>query len=323
MAHDERASWPAGRSSTRRRRPPLHEQIERSIRERHPRRPPRRRRALPSTRALAAELGVSRGVVTRGLRPARGRGLPADRPGRAGAGRPHGARAPAPRRPARSLLPSFAYDFNPGLPDLAGFPRDRWLRSLRAAWRQAPIDAVGYPDPRGVPALREALAEYLGRVRGAAADPEHLLDLHRLRPGPLADLPLAARPRRRAGRARGPRLAPAPADRRSRPGSRSCRSRSTARGCGSTRSRRAGPPRWLSPPRTSSRPGGAQQRAAGGADRVGGAGRAADRRGRLRRRAPLRPRRRRRPAGPRAGARRLHRLGEQAAGARACGSAGC
>jgi GntR family transcriptional regulator/MocR family aminotransferase len=34
---------------------------------------------------------------------------------------------------------------------------------------------VGYADPRGVPELREALADYLGRVRGAAADPEHLM----------------------------------------------------------------------------------------------------------------------------------------------------
>src|SRR6185312_5096879 len=71
--------------------------------------------------------------------------------------------------------PKLAYDFTPGLPDLAGFPRDRWLRSVRAAWRETALDAVGYGDPRGVPELREALADYLGRVRGAAADPEHLI----------------------------------------------------------------------------------------------------------------------------------------------------
>ena len=61
------------------------------------------------------------------------------------------------------------------MPDLAGFPRDRWLRSLRSAWRETALDAVGYGDPRGVPELRGALADYLGRVRGAAADPEHLM----------------------------------------------------------------------------------------------------------------------------------------------------
>jgi GntR family transcriptional regulator / MocR family aminotransferase len=79
------------------------------------------------------------------------------------------------RPPTPSLLAQFAYDFSPGLPDLAGFPRDRWLRSLRSAWRETALDAVGYGDPRGVPELREALADYLGRVRGVAADPENLL----------------------------------------------------------------------------------------------------------------------------------------------------
>ncbi len=84
-------------------------------------------------------------------------------------------RAQSGRRPAPSLVAEFAYDFSPGLPDLAGFPRDRWLRSLRSAWRETPLDAVGYGDPRGVPELRDALADYLVRVRGAAADPEQLL----------------------------------------------------------------------------------------------------------------------------------------------------
>lgn len=153
---------------------PLHEQIERSIREdiRGGRLAAGAR--LPSTRSLAAELGISRGVVSEayGQLAAEGYLL-------ASQGAPtrvaRAVRAPAPREPTPSLRPSFTYRLDPGLPDLAGFPRDRWLRSLRAAWRQAPIDAVDYPDPRGVPALRETLAEYLGRVRGAAADPEQLM----------------------------------------------------------------------------------------------------------------------------------------------------
>jgi GntR family transcriptional regulator / MocR family aminotransferase len=152
---------------------PLHEQIERSIREdiRAGRLAAGAR--LPSTRGLAAELGVSRGVVSEayGQLAAEGYLL-------ASQGAPtrvaRSVRVPEARPPARSLLPSFTHRLDPGLPDLAGFPRDRWLRSLRAAWREAPIDAVDYPDPRGVPALREALAEYLGRVRGAIADPEQI-----------------------------------------------------------------------------------------------------------------------------------------------------
>jgi GntR family transcriptional regulator/MocR family aminotransferase len=46
---------------------------------------------------------------------------------------------------------------------------------LRSAWRESALDAVGYGDPRGVPELREALADHLRRARGAVADPEHAL----------------------------------------------------------------------------------------------------------------------------------------------------
>jgi GntR family transcriptional regulator/MocR family aminotransferase len=152
----------------------LHEQLERSIRAdiRSGRLDAGAR--LPSTRSLAAELGVSRGVVSEAYGQLAAEGYLLSRQG-APVRVARSVRSPAPRAPAPSLLPSFPYRLDPALPDLAGFPRDRWLRSLRAAWRQAPLDAVDYPDPRGVPALREALAEYLGRVRGAVAEPEQLL----------------------------------------------------------------------------------------------------------------------------------------------------
>jgi GntR family transcriptional regulator / MocR family aminotransferase len=153
---------------------PLHEQLERSLREsiRHGHLSAGAR--LPSTRGLAAELGVSRGVVTEAYGQLAAEGYLETRQG-ASVRVARAVRAAVPREPARSLLPTFPYHFHPGLPDLAGFPRDRWLRSLRAAWRESPLDAVGYGDPRGVPQLREALAGYLGRVRGAVADPEHML----------------------------------------------------------------------------------------------------------------------------------------------------
>jgi GntR family transcriptional regulator/MocR family aminotransferase len=153
---------------------PLHEQIERSIRENIQAGRLAAGSCLPSSRALAAELGISRGVVTEAYGQLAAEGYLLSRQG-APVRVARTVRASGARPPARSLLPSFPYHFHPGQPDLAGFPRDRWLRSLRAAWRQAPLDAVGYPDPRGVPALREALAEYLGRVRGVAAEPEQTL----------------------------------------------------------------------------------------------------------------------------------------------------
>jgi GntR family transcriptional regulator/MocR family aminotransferase len=153
---------------------PLHEQIERALRDgiRDGRLAAGTR--LPSTRGLAAELGVSRGVVSEAYGQLAAEGYLLTRQG-APVRVARTVRPVRPREPAESLLPSYRHHFHPGLPDLAAFPRDRWLRSLRAAWGQAPINAVGYPDPRGVPALRQTLADHLGRVRGVAADPEQLL----------------------------------------------------------------------------------------------------------------------------------------------------
>jgi GntR family transcriptional regulator/MocR family aminotransferase len=129
--------------------------------------------SLPSTRGLAAELGISRGLVTEAYGQLAAEGYLTTRQGapvRVSAT----VRTAAARPPARSLLERYPYHFHPGLPDLAGFPRDRWLRSLRAALRESPLDALGYGDPRGLPELREALTDYLGRVRGAAADTEQM-----------------------------------------------------------------------------------------------------------------------------------------------------
>jgi GntR family transcriptional regulator/MocR family aminotransferase len=153
---------------------PLHEQIERSLREaiRRGRLPAGTR--LPSTRSLASALGVSRGVVTEAYGQLAAEGYLQTRQG-APVRVTRAVRAASPRAPARSLLQSFPYHFHPGLPDLAGFPREHWLRSLRTALRSSRLDSVGYGDPRGVPELREALADYLGRARGAGADPEHML----------------------------------------------------------------------------------------------------------------------------------------------------
>jgi GntR family transcriptional regulator / MocR family aminotransferase len=78
---------------------------------------------------------------------------------------------PTPEAPPRPLR----YDFRPGVPALDSFPRSAWLTSLRTALKEAPHAALGYGDPRGQPALRQALATYLGRVRGVAANPDQVL----------------------------------------------------------------------------------------------------------------------------------------------------
>jgi GntR family transcriptional regulator/MocR family aminotransferase len=159
----------------------LHEQVERQLREAIQAGRLAPGAFLPSSRGLAVELGVTRGVVSEAYGQLAAQGYLSMRQGapvRVAAS----VQRQRPREPARSLFPHFAYDLRPG-PDLTSFPRDAWLRSLRAAWRAAPFDALGEPDPRGVPALREALASYLARTRGAAADPEHVVVVPGFRAG--------------------------------------------------------------------------------------------------------------------------------------------
>ncbi|HXW58224.1 MAG TPA: PLP-dependent aminotransferase family protein [Solirubrobacteraceae bacterium] len=152
---------------------PLHEQIERSLREQIRAGRLSAGARVPSTRMLAAELGVSRGVVTEAYGQLSAEGYLTARQGAPVrvAGGVHGVERP----PAVSLVESFAYDFRPGVPDLAAFPTEAWVRAVRAGLRESQLDALGYGDPRGTPSLREALADYLRRVRGCDADPEHVL----------------------------------------------------------------------------------------------------------------------------------------------------
>lgn len=152
----------------------LHEQLERSLREQVRTGRLAVGTTLPSSRVLAAELGVSRGVVLEAYGQLAAEGYLA-----ASQGAPtRVALGPSAERPplaAATLGPRYRYGFDAFLPDLASFPRQRWLRSQRAAMREAPFQAHGHGDPRGMPRLRNELMSYLARVRGAAPEPEHTL----------------------------------------------------------------------------------------------------------------------------------------------------
>jgi GntR family transcriptional regulator/MocR family aminotransferase len=97
--------------------------------------------------------------------------------GRHGSGTRVASRAippvPAPR-PAPAERPIHV-DFRPGRPDVAQFPRASWLRSVKRVLNEAPADRFGYSDGRGLLEVREALAGYLNRVRGTAADPDRVV----------------------------------------------------------------------------------------------------------------------------------------------------
>ena len=124
---------------------------------------------LPSSRALAAQLGISRGVVVEAFEQLDAEGYLQAVPG--GATRVAAGTVPA-AGPARSLeLPRYEFDFRPGRPDVTAFPRAAWVRSLRRALASAPADRLTYRSGNGLPELRVALAAYLNRVRGTAAEP--------------------------------------------------------------------------------------------------------------------------------------------------------
>jgi len=141
----------------------LHRQVERSLREaiRAGRLVPGT--ALPSSRALAQELGVSRGVVFEAYGQLAAEGYLVARQGAATRVADRAVAVPRGRPPQRLQELAGGHDLLPGRPDLAAFPRDAWLAALRRALRAAPDAAFGYPDPRGTVALRDALSAYLGR----------------------------------------------------------------------------------------------------------------------------------------------------------------
>ena len=152
---------------------PLHRQIETSIREaiRAGRLP--RGSSLPPTRVLAADLGVSRGVVVEAYQQLTAEGYLTSRAGgytQVAAGPAPPAAAPGPPRETKPAI-----DLSYGRADVSSFPRVAWLRAIRSALTDAPNEVFGYLTGRGVPQLRVSLAEYLNRVRGTVAEPDHMV----------------------------------------------------------------------------------------------------------------------------------------------------
>ncbi|WP_455360320.1 MocR-like pyridoxine biosynthesis transcription factor PdxR [Streptomyces sp. SYSU K21746] len=135
---------------------------------------------LPSSRSLAADLGIARNTVADAYAELAAEGWLTARQGSGTRVAPRAAarRAPAGRRPGppRRAAPGRpAYSLMPGSPDLSSFPRTAWLAAARRALTAAPNEAFGYGDPRGRIELREVLAGYLARARGVYAEPERIV----------------------------------------------------------------------------------------------------------------------------------------------------
>ncbi|MGW6617651.1 MocR-like pyridoxine biosynthesis transcription factor PdxR [Streptomyces erythrochromogenes] len=140
---------------------------------------------LPASRVLAAELRVSRGLVTEAYQRLAETGQVAGR-GRGGtlvvAAPPPSAVPTAPSlAPDRGGLVDALravpcrIDLSPGVPDLTAFPRTAWIQAERRVLAALTPADFGYGNPQGAPALREAVVGWLARNRGIRADPDEVV----------------------------------------------------------------------------------------------------------------------------------------------------
>ena len=128
---------------------------------------------LPSTRALAIDVGVSRGVTEQAYDQLAAEGWLESRHG-------SGTYVAAGAAPRRRHRPSRPRPHDSGLLRLdTGTP---WIDPRhRAAWRRAWRDVSvatpppGYDDPAGLPELRAELAGHLARTRGLTCEPDEIL----------------------------------------------------------------------------------------------------------------------------------------------------
>jgi GntR family transcriptional regulator/MocR family aminotransferase len=152
----------------------LHSQVERELRGAIQSGRLGTNAVLPSTRALADQLGLSRGVVVEAYEQLAAEGYLRSQPG--GATRVCADVAePRPVLDDHSSRPAVRINFSYGRPDVTQFPRQPWLRSIRRVLNEAPSDHLLYLDRRGAVEAREALASYLNRVRGTVADADRIV----------------------------------------------------------------------------------------------------------------------------------------------------
>ncbi|MCI0573447.1 MAG: PLP-dependent aminotransferase family protein [Myxococcaceae bacterium] len=154
----------------------------------------RRGERLPPTRELARRLEVSRNTVSVAYEWLTAEGLLVGQV-RAGSfvqgaalaeGRTPGP-APGVRLRTRAIWSTLPgppgvtapppYDFRAGIPDAQLFPFETWRRLMARQLRASAMTAA-YDEPAGHPALREAVARYVGVARGVRASAGDVLITH-------------------------------------------------------------------------------------------------------------------------------------------------
>ena len=154
---------------------PLHQQLESGIRERIRQGLLRSDTVMPSTRALATDLGLSRGVVVEAYQQLVAEGYLVSRTGGYTQVAPAAAQILHENKARPKIGGPPRIDFKYSRPDVSQFPRAAWLRSIRRVLNETPHMSFAYLDGRGADELREALAAYLNRVRGTSARAENML----------------------------------------------------------------------------------------------------------------------------------------------------
>ena len=132
---------------------------------------------LPSTRAMATQLGVARGTVVAAYEQLDGEGWISTRPGavaRVATPAPGHLRAPAGRPlPTKARTAHALTDLRPGVPRTTAIS----LRDWRSAWRAAAEEPLrdALPDPAGTAGLREQISVQLALSRGFSPSPDQVI----------------------------------------------------------------------------------------------------------------------------------------------------
>ncbi|MFJ1708768.1 PLP-dependent aminotransferase family protein [Kitasatospora sp. NPDC088346] len=121
---------------------------------------------LPSTRGLAADLGLARGTVTAAYDQLVEEGYLTARPGSGTTVADLPPARPGPAVPVAADSVEPRHDLRAGRPDVSAFPARAWLAATRRVLDRARPEVFGPADPQGRIELRTALADHLGRTRG-------------------------------------------------------------------------------------------------------------------------------------------------------------
>ena len=187
-------------SLDRARRTPLYFQLYRELREAIETGRFHSRAQLPSSRSLAADLGLSRKTVVDAYEQLTAEGflessvgsgtyvtsaLPQPLTGAQiktlkAVAQPVASQASSRRRRKIEILSPFfppvkPLPFRHGLPALDAFPLRLWSRLSGKRLRNLPTDLLGYGDPKGYRPLREAIAWYLGTSRAVRCEPDQVV----------------------------------------------------------------------------------------------------------------------------------------------------